>query len=384
MEELRVGIAGTGFIGRVHARSARLAGGRIVAVAASSPETTRAAADELGAERAPHRRTSSMRDPDIDVVHICTPNHLHHPLAEAALAAGKHVVCEKPLALDLSEAEQLVAAAAESGRQAAVPFVYRFYPTVREARERVRSGGDRQRPAAPRHLPPGLAAAARGRQLACGRVARRRLASVRRHRLALVRPRRVRERPAGDAALGARAYRRAGARERRGPQGIRRRRRRRGAAGGDDRGRGDRAVRDRRRRARLRGDQPDLGGQEEPALDRDRRQRGGAQLRPGAARAAVGRKARLGDDRPARRRGAVGARGALRDGARRPSPGLRRLLRRLRGAISTRRFAATRCRTACRSSPDGLRAVQITGAVLASVAAGEWVDVAAPQEAVAR
>ena len=68
-------------------------------------------------------------------------NHLHHPLAEAALAAGKHVVCEKPLALDLHEAEELVTAAAGSGRQAAVPFVYRFYPTVREARERVRGGG---------------------------------------------------------------------------------------------------------------------------------------------------------------------------------------------------------------------------------------------------
>ena len=81
-----------------------------------------------------------MRDPEVDVVHICTPNHLHLPLAEAALAAGKHVVCEKPLALDAAGAERLVAAAAESRRQAAVPFVYRFYPTVREARERVRAG----------------------------------------------------------------------------------------------------------------------------------------------------------------------------------------------------------------------------------------------------
>ena len=79
-------------------------------------------------------------DPDVDVVHICTPNHLHRPLAEAALAAGKHVVCEKPLALDAAEAETLVATAAEAGGQAAVPFVYRYYPTVREARERVAAG----------------------------------------------------------------------------------------------------------------------------------------------------------------------------------------------------------------------------------------------------
>jgi len=73
-------------------------------------------------------------------VHICTPNHLHLPLAEAALAAGKHVICEKPLALDVSGAQQLVEAAANSGLHAAVPFVYRYYPTVREARERVASG----------------------------------------------------------------------------------------------------------------------------------------------------------------------------------------------------------------------------------------------------
>jgi predicted dehydrogenase len=76
----------------------------------------------------------------VDVVHICTPNHLHVPLAEAALAAGKHVICEKPIAIDACGAQALVEAAAESGRIAAVPFVYRYYPTVREARERVRTG----------------------------------------------------------------------------------------------------------------------------------------------------------------------------------------------------------------------------------------------------
>jgi predicted dehydrogenase len=138
--ELRVGIAGTGFIGGVHARSARLAGARIVAVAASSPENAAAAAAALHADRALASADELMHDPEVDVVHICTPNHLHQPLAEAALAAGKHVVCEKPLALDAAGAERLVAAAAAASRQAAVPFVYRFYPMVREARERVRAG----------------------------------------------------------------------------------------------------------------------------------------------------------------------------------------------------------------------------------------------------
>jgi predicted dehydrogenase len=137
---LQAAIAGTGFIGAVHARSARLAGARLVGVAASSPESAQAAAAELGTDRAFESAEELVRDPDVDVVHICTPNHLHLPLAEAALAAGKHVICEKPLALDAGGAQRLVDAAADSGLQAGVPFVYRYYPTVREARERVGSG----------------------------------------------------------------------------------------------------------------------------------------------------------------------------------------------------------------------------------------------------
>ena len=137
---LRAAIAGTGFIGRIHARSALLAGAHLAGVAASSPDSARDAATALDADRAFDSAEELVRDPDVDVVHICTPNNLHLPLAEAALAAGKHVICEKPLALDVSGAQQLVEAAANSGLHAAVPFVYRYYPTVREARERVASG----------------------------------------------------------------------------------------------------------------------------------------------------------------------------------------------------------------------------------------------------
>ena len=137
---LRAAIAGTGFIGKVHARAVRLAGAELAGVAASSAESARSAAAELGADRAFDSAEEMVRDPDVDVVHICTPNHLHVPLAEAALASGKHVICEKPLALDAAGAQQLVDAAADSGLQAGVPFVYRYYPTVREARERVGGG----------------------------------------------------------------------------------------------------------------------------------------------------------------------------------------------------------------------------------------------------
>jgi predicted dehydrogenase len=139
--ELRAAIAGTGFIGAVHARSARLAGARVVGVAASTPERSERAAAQLGAERAFPTAEALVEADGVDVVHICTPNHLHLPLAEAALAAGKHVICEKPLATDVDGARRLVdAAASGDARQAAVPFVYRYYPTVREARDRVRSG----------------------------------------------------------------------------------------------------------------------------------------------------------------------------------------------------------------------------------------------------
>lgn len=136
---LRAGVVGAGFIGRVHARSARLAGATLAGVTASTPERSALAADELGAERAFATAEDLVASGDIDVVHICTPNHLHAPLALAALGAGKHVVCEKPLALDATTAQQMADAARDAGLVATVPFVYRYYPTVREARSRIDS-----------------------------------------------------------------------------------------------------------------------------------------------------------------------------------------------------------------------------------------------------
>jgi predicted dehydrogenase len=139
-QQLRAGVIGAGFIGAVHARSARLAGARLAGVATSSPERSRAAAERLHAEHAFATPEELATADAIDVVHICTPNHLHAGLAALALAHGKHVVCEKPLAIGTAEAEALVAAAADSGRIASVPFVYRFHPVVREARARIAAG----------------------------------------------------------------------------------------------------------------------------------------------------------------------------------------------------------------------------------------------------
>jgi predicted dehydrogenase len=139
-ETLGAAIVGAGFIGAVHARSARLAGARIVGVAASSPERSQKAAARLGAERAEADAEALATADDVDVVHVCTPNHLHAPLARAALAAGKHVVCEKPLALDGAEAVSVTAAAEAAGRVATVPFVYRYNPMALEARARIAAG----------------------------------------------------------------------------------------------------------------------------------------------------------------------------------------------------------------------------------------------------
>src|SRR5215216_3895798 len=136
---LGVAIVGAGFIGAVHARSARLAGARIAGVATSTAERSREAGERLGAP-AYDDAAALVTAPGVDVVHLCTPNHLHAPLANAALAAGKHVVCEKPLALDAAEAAALAGAAEAADRVATVPFVYRYHPTALEARARIAAG----------------------------------------------------------------------------------------------------------------------------------------------------------------------------------------------------------------------------------------------------
>ncbi len=134
----RIGIIGAGgMIGRVHARAAEAAGAELVAVSASTPERAQQIASELRTEPRidPEHLLS---DPDIDVVHICTPNHLHAPLTASALRHGKHVVCEKPVGVGLDELDEVSAEAAKRPELLiAVPFVYRFYPMVSVARQRM-------------------------------------------------------------------------------------------------------------------------------------------------------------------------------------------------------------------------------------------------------
>jgi predicted dehydrogenase len=136
----RVAFLGGGFMAGVHARAARAAGARLVGVASSTPASALAARDRIGAERAYPSVDALLADPQVDLVHVCTPNATHAELATAVLAAGKDVVCEKPLATTVDAAHDLADDAERSGRLAVVPFVYRFHPMVREARARIAAG----------------------------------------------------------------------------------------------------------------------------------------------------------------------------------------------------------------------------------------------------
>jgi predicted dehydrogenase len=137
---LRAGIIGPGFIGTVHARAVLAAGGVLTRVAASTFEQAASAAERLMIDHPAASAEELISAPDVDVVHICTPNFTHTPLAELAIRAGKHVVCEKPLATTPADARRLTAAATQARVLATVPFVYRYYPTVREARARIARG----------------------------------------------------------------------------------------------------------------------------------------------------------------------------------------------------------------------------------------------------
>jgi predicted dehydrogenase len=135
---LGVGIVGGGFMATVHSRAVRAAGGRLVGIVSSSPERSEAAAKELGIERGYGSLGELLADDAIQVVHVCTPNAVHAEQVREIIRAGKHVVCEKPLATTVADAEEITALA--EGITATVPFVYRFHPMVREARARVAAG----------------------------------------------------------------------------------------------------------------------------------------------------------------------------------------------------------------------------------------------------
>lgn len=140
IQELGVAIAGTGFIGPAHLEALRRINAGVIGVCETTPEKAAQKAEELGLQKAYASFEDMLADPQVDVVHLATPNLLHHPHAKAALLAGKHVVCEKPLAMNTHESAELVKLAAATNRVNAVNFNIRFYPLAQQARKLVQSG----------------------------------------------------------------------------------------------------------------------------------------------------------------------------------------------------------------------------------------------------
>ena len=224
-------------------------------------------------------------------VHVTSPNHLHAEHVRAALAAGKHVVCEKPLGVSAAETADLLARAEAAGVVHAVCFNIRYYAQNQNAAALVAAGGDRRAAVRHRALPPGLAAARHRLELAPRQLPPGRVAGRRRHRLALARPRPLRHRPPRRRGLRRPAHVRDRAQPpRRRGRDVRRRRRRRRA--------GARAHGERRRRraaAALRGrpardvhGQPDLGRAQEHHRVGARRLVGRAGVGVGGSRSGCG------------------------------------------------------------------------------------------------
>jgi predicted dehydrogenase len=141
MSKIKVGVVGTGFIGPAHIEALRrLPNIEVVALCEANIELANAKAAQLGIERACVFEDLLTME-DIVSVHICTPNFLHYPQSKAALLAGKHVICEKPLAKDLHEAAELVSLAEKTGLVNAVHFNLRYYPLVRQMKT-MREKGD--------------------------------------------------------------------------------------------------------------------------------------------------------------------------------------------------------------------------------------------------
>jgi predicted dehydrogenase len=136
LAKLRAGVVGTGFIGAVHVEALRRLGVEVAGVVGSSPE--RARSKTLAPVIDSYEQL--LADDGVDVVHLTTPNHLHYTQVKQALEAGKHVVCEKPLAMTSEESGELVELAERSGLVHCTNFNIRFYPQVQQARAVVANG----------------------------------------------------------------------------------------------------------------------------------------------------------------------------------------------------------------------------------------------------
>jgi predicted dehydrogenase len=140
VQPLKAAVVGAGFIGPVHIEGLRRLGIEVTGILGSSLEHGERQAAEMRLPKAYASLDELLAEPGLNAVHITTPNYLHASMVKAAIAAGKHVVCEKPLAMDTAEGEELHALAEKAGIVHATNFNFRFYPLCQESRERARGG----------------------------------------------------------------------------------------------------------------------------------------------------------------------------------------------------------------------------------------------------
>ncbi|PLR82499.1 dehydrogenase [Bacillus canaveralius] len=141
MEKIKVGVIGTGFIGPTHIEAIRRLGFvEVLGLADSSQEASEKKARELGIQKAYRDYCEMLEDPEIQVVHNCTPNHLHFEINKEIIKAGKHIVSEKPLAMDNRESAELLNLAKEHGVVHGVNFNYRQFASVQNLREKIANG----------------------------------------------------------------------------------------------------------------------------------------------------------------------------------------------------------------------------------------------------
>lgn len=137
---INTAVAGTGFIGPVHVEALRRLGINVTGILGSTPEKSRKAAEVLGLKRGYHHYEEILTDTSVHAVHIATPNVAHYSMVKQALLAGKHVMCEKPLAMTSVETLQLTELAEKSGLVAGVTYNLRYYPMNLEAKMCIAKG----------------------------------------------------------------------------------------------------------------------------------------------------------------------------------------------------------------------------------------------------
>jgi predicted dehydrogenase len=138
--QLHAAIVGPGFVGRAHLEALRRLGIPVQGILASTPERSTGAADSLRLQHAYKSLDEIAADTSVQVVHLCTPNNLHFQDASQLLRAGKHVLCEKPLALDSRESAALVSLLKDTGLVGVVTYNLRYYPLCQESRALIRKG----------------------------------------------------------------------------------------------------------------------------------------------------------------------------------------------------------------------------------------------------